>query len=67
MDSSIEGAKHLKQAALAWNALLSPAVAVVKNIHGHSYTLLTEDRRVLLRSNLLYFTLFPTARRMINS
>lgn len=67
MDSSIEGAKHLKQAALAWNALLSPAVAVVKNIRGHSYALLTEDRRVLLRSNLLYFTLFLTARRMINS
>jgi len=30
VDSSIEGAKHPKQAALAWNALLLPAAAVVK-------------------------------------
>lgn len=67
VDTSIEGAKHRKQAALAWNALPSPAVAVVKNTHGHSYGLLTEERQVLLRSNLLHFTLFLTATRMITS
>lgn len=67
VDASIEGAKHPKGAALAWNALLSPAIAGVKNTCGHSYALLTEERQVLLRSSLLYLTLFLTARRIINS
>lgn len=43
LDTGIESAEHLKEAALAWNALLSPAVAVVENIHEHSYALLIEE------------------------
>lgn len=42
--TGIEGAEHLNQAALAWNALPSPAVAVVENTHKHSYALLTEEQ-----------------------
>lgn len=64
VDTGIEDAEHLNQVALAWNALLSSAVA------GRKYTqafLCTPDRRraVLLRSNLIYFILFLAARRMI--
>lgn len=67
VDTGIEGAEHLNQAALAWKALLSPAVAVVENIHEHSYAALIKKKKkqVLLRSNLIYLILFLTARRMI--
>lgn len=40
VDTGIESAEHLNQAALAWNALLSPTVAVVEKIHEHSYAVL---------------------------
>lgn len=40
VDTGVESAEHLNQAALAWNALLSPTVAVVEKIHEHSYAVL---------------------------
>lgn len=46
VDTGIEGAEHLNQASLGWHALLSPAVAVVANIHEHSYALLVEEEQV---------------------
>lgn len=66
-DTRKAGAEHQEQAALPWNALLLPAAAVVKNMHGHSYALLIAERQILLRSNLLCSTLFLTARIIINS
>lgn len=44
MYTSIEGAEHLNWAALAWNALLLPIVAVEKNIHGDLQARLTEGQ-----------------------
>lgn len=41
VDTGIEGAEHLNQASLGWNAL--PAVAVVENIHEHYYALPIEE------------------------
>lgn len=57
VDTGIEGAEHLNQAALAWNALLSPAVADWK--YTRVFLCTPDSRRAgLLRSNLIYLSFF---------